>query len=147
MYSPGKIIYFDPFHFKNGHTAKRKYFIVLKVVESRIVLASLPTSIDHIPRQYKVEHGCLEVKEGCINCYIFEATKAITKCGWGFPMTTFMHGQELDQYDISIMESVYHSPNLYEEIGELVDHEFSAIMNCLMNSDFVKKKYIKMLES
>lgn len=147
MYSPGKIIYFDPFYFKNGKSAKKKYFIVLKVLDSNIVLASLPTSIDHIPRQYKVEHGCLEVKEGCINCYVFEAKKVITKCGWGFPITTFMHGPELDQYDIDMMTSVYKSKNDYDEIGELADDEFASILNCLTNSDFVKKKFVKMLKS
>jgi len=30
MLEEGNIIYFDPFYFKNGNTAKRKYFIVLK---------------------------------------------------------------------------------------------------------------------
>lgn len=147
MYAPGKIIYFDPFYFKNGNNSKPKYFVVLKVIDSKIVLASLPTSKDHLPGHIKLGHGCLEVKSGCINCYIFEPNKIITKCGWSFELMTYMHGPELDHYELEMLESVYNSHKDYIEVGDLLDEEYSAILMCLINSDFVKKKYIKMLKS
>jgi hypothetical protein len=147
VYSPGKIIYFDPFYFKNGNTSKPKYFIVLKVIDSSIVLASLPTSKNHLPNTVKITHGCLEVKSGCINCYIFGANKIITKCGWAFELDTFMHGTQLDHYEVEMLESVYNSANDYIEVGELLDEEYRAILSCLISSDFVKNKYIRMLKS
>lgn len=52
MFEEGNIIYFDPFYFKNGNTAKSKYFIVLKnVKDSNTILASLPTRRDSIPEK------------------------------------------------------------------------------------------------
>lgn len=42
MFTPGNILYFTPFYFKNGAPSKNKYFIVLKDVDGQLVLASLP---------------------------------------------------------------------------------------------------------
>jgi hypothetical protein len=50
MIEERNLIYFDPFYFKNGNTAKPKYFVVLKQLGSKSVLASLPTRKDNIPR-------------------------------------------------------------------------------------------------
>ena len=49
MFKEGNILYFNPFYFENGNTPKPKYFLVLKEVDGQLLLASLPTSHDHIP--------------------------------------------------------------------------------------------------
>jgi hypothetical protein len=54
VFEEGNIIYFDPFYFKNGNTAKPKYFVVLKNFNKNSILASLPTRKDTIPNIYKV---------------------------------------------------------------------------------------------
>jgi len=81
LYTPGKLIYFDPFFFKDGSKSKPKYFLVLKIIENKIVLASLPSSKNHLPATQSIKHGCIEILESCINCYVFEKDKPITKDG------------------------------------------------------------------
>jgi hypothetical protein len=94
LYSPGKLIYFDPFYFKNGDESKPKYFLVLKVIDNNVILASLPSSKIHLPATQPIAHGCLEIPESGINCYIFEANKPITKCGWSLRWLE-LHGHEI----------------------------------------------------
>jgi hypothetical protein len=65
LYTPGKIIYFDPFHFKDGGS-KPKYFLVLKAVDNDVILASLPSSQAHLPVTQTIQHGCLEIPDSCI---------------------------------------------------------------------------------
>lgn len=60
MFSERDIIYFDPFYFKNGNTAKPKYFVVLKNIDNKKLIASLPTRTASIPRDMYVEDGCIE---------------------------------------------------------------------------------------
>ena len=80
MYKAGNILYFTPFYFKNGNPAKPKYFIVLKKVERKTILASLPTRKDSIPENEVIEAGCIELPEININCFVFPPDVAITKC-------------------------------------------------------------------
>lgn len=58
MFEEGNILYFDPFYFKNGNPAKRKYFLVLKVNETKTIIAVLPTRTASIPRSELIERGC-----------------------------------------------------------------------------------------
>jgi len=67
MYTPGSILYFKPFVFPNGNTPKNKYFIVLKTTDSDVLIASLPTSQDHIPHMIQKTHGCIDVPEYQVN--------------------------------------------------------------------------------
>jgi hypothetical protein len=63
MLEERNIIRFDPFYFKNGNTAKPKYFLVLKQSEHNTVIASLPTRRSLIPQDANIELGCLEMTE------------------------------------------------------------------------------------
>ena len=147
MYTPGKIIYFDPFFFKEGGS-KPKYFLVLKVINENVILASLPSSQAHLPASIVIQHGCLEIPELCINCYVFEANKPITKDGWSFNLNTFLHGLWLDDYNISELMETYSIENVeYEIIGELTDEQLCNIINCFANSSNVKRKYKRILLS
>jgi len=146
MYTPGKIIFFDPFYFKNGAQSKPKYFLVLAKVGTTAVLASLPSSKDYVPRTIAVEHGCIEVPEGCVNCYVFKAGIKITDCGFSFPMDTFLYGQYLDDFEISLLESNYPLVGIdYDVVGELTAEELAAVIKCFGMSATVKRKYKKIL--
>lgn len=46
MFEEGNLLLFRPFLFKNGAEPQDKFFLVLKKIESNILLASLPTSKD-----------------------------------------------------------------------------------------------------
>ena len=71
MFKEGNILYFEPFYFENGNTPKPKYFLVLKEVDNQLILASLPTSHDHIPSNMSKVHGCIDDSTINFNCYYF----------------------------------------------------------------------------
>ena len=49
MFEEGNLLLFRPFIFKNGATPKDKFFLVLeKDIQGGLLLASLPTSKDHV---------------------------------------------------------------------------------------------------
>jgi len=66
MFAPGTLIYFTPFYFENGNF-KNKYFLVLANTGNDIIVASLPTSKDHIPDSIIKKHGCISNESMRIN--------------------------------------------------------------------------------
>lgn len=146
MYIEGNIIYFDPFYFKNGSPAKRKYFLVLKKIGNSAILASLPSSVIHLPSFVNISHGCVNLAESCISCYIFEANKPVTKCGWSFDLDTFLYGNWIDQYDLDILRRTYQVEHIdYEIIGQLTVDELSNVIACFKASNIVKRGFKKLL--
>jgi hypothetical protein len=140
------LIYFDPFFFRDGSASKSKYFLVLKVVENTVVLASLPSSKNHLPTNTKLNHGCLELPDCCINCYIFQAARPITKDGWSFGLDTFLYGNWLDDFTIESLQNLYAIEGVdYEIIGEINEEELKNIISCFVNSSTVRRKYKRML--
>ena len=135
MYTPGKLIYFDPFFFKDGSVNKPKYFLVIKVIGKDAILASLPSSQVHLPRSQQIEHGCLEIPDSGISCYIFLADKPVTKGGRSFPLNTFLYGLWLDDFVVSHLESIYTAEHVdYKIIGELTDTELKNVVDCFKSS-------------
>ena len=146
MYNEGNIIYFDPFYFKDGDNAKPKYFLVLKRIGDKAILASLPSSKNHLPYFVTIAHGCVDIPESCISCYIFESKKAITKCGWSFDLNTFLYGNWIDDFSIEVLQDRYQIEGVeYEIIGQLTDEELKNVVKCFINSNVVKRSYRKML--
>ena len=147
MYTPGKLIYFDPFYFKDGGS-KPKYFLVIKLVNENVVLASLPSSKVHLPADQSIQHGCLEVPDSGINCYVFEANRPVTKDGWSFELHTFLYGMWLDDYPIDVLKANHSIQGVdYDIIGELSDDELRRVIDCFLNSSSVKRKYKRLLAS
>ncbi len=148
MYTPGKLIYFDPFYFKDGGENKPKYFLVLKVIDGNAILVSLPSSINHLPQDRLIAHGCLEIPDICVNCYIFEANRPITKSGWAFPLDTLLYGNWLDDYSVQSLNEKYSIEGVdYEIKGELTDEELKNVIECFANSSVVKRRFKKILAS
>lgn len=148
MYIAGNLIYFDPFYFKDGSTSKPKYFLVLKVYNDNAILASLPSSVDHLPRNIPINHGCIEIPEGCINCYVFKAKSSITKNNWSFDLDTFLYGQWIDDFSIELLNDIYPVEEIdYKIIGELTDQELQNVINCFSTSSSVKRKFKRLLTS
>ena len=71
MFEEGNLLLFHPFLFKNGAMPQDKFFLVLKKIEDDILLASLPTSKDHVPSDLEVKHGCLNIPERMFNAFVF----------------------------------------------------------------------------
>jgi len=119
MFKEGTIIYFDPFYFKNGNTAKPKYFVVLKNQADQNILASLPTRTYSIPQKEEIDNGCIELPSINLNRFVISDDIEVTECGKTFDFKTHIYGHQIDDYEIK----------------------------CLKNSKSVKRKYRKILEN
>ena len=146
MYKEGNILYFNPFFFKNGNTAKPKYFVVLKVVGGNTILASLPTRKDSIPEKEVIKSGCIEVPEINLNCFVFSADETVTICNKHFDFTTYIYGHQLDSYELVSMEDIYRNEGVdYELFGVMRPDIFRRLILCLKKSKSIKRKYARML--
>lgn len=146
MYHSGSIIYFPIFYFKNGDKSKAKYFLVLKEMKDSFLLVSLPSSKNHLPRFIEQIHGCLEIPDGNICCYIFKAGQAICENAWSFERDTYLYGEYLEQYEISLLNDIYPIKDIdFEIIGTLTKKELIDVITCFTNSASVKQKHKRAL--
>lgn len=147
MYDEGTILYFTPYHFKNGKSKpKPKYFVILKNINNAYVLASLPTRKDSIPEKDVVIRGCVELPDIDFNCFVIPTTEFVTECNQKFPFTTHIYGTEINKEDITYLQNKYPTENEnYEVWGKMKDKLFKELINCLKTSDAVKKKFTRLL--
>jgi len=146
MLETRNILYFDPFYFKNGNKPKAKYFVVLKTLENKAILASLPTSKDHIPATSAQQFGCVEIPEANFNCFAIAPTTCVTECNKHFPRPTFMYGQNIDEYDIEEMHKQYPIENInYTVWGKMKQCMYEDLILCFRLSKTIKRKYKKLL--
>ena len=147
MLQPRNILYFDPFYFKNGNAAKAKYFVVLKLIGNNAILASLPTSKDHIPSYSDIQEGCIEIPEANFNCFAIPTTTCVTEGDKFFPRKTFLYGQDIDTYRSDEMKSRYPLEGInYEIWGVMKQCLFEDLIHCFCNSKAIKQKYKRMLQ-
>lgn len=151
MFEEGNLLLFRPFLFKNGATPKDKFFLVLANVRDDLLLASLPTSKDHVPADVEVKHGCLEMSERFVNVFIFLSGEEIvvreTGESFSFSKNTFVYGANLDMYAASQLELQERMAQTeIEVVGRLNSDIFAELKNCLANSSMVKNKYRKILK-
>jgi hypothetical protein len=146
MFEPGNLLYFNPFIFPDGGDPKPKFFVVLGEVEETVLLASLPTSKDHIPSDVEVTSGCLEIPERMVNAYTFLANEVVTENGFFFEKNTFIYGQNIKTYNFVVfLGQKVSGETVIEEKGKLKNDVFIALKECLKNSDAVRKKFKKYL--
>lgn len=146
MFEPGNLLYFNPFIFPDGGEPKAKFFVVLGEVEGTLLLASLPTSKDHIPSDVEVTLGCLEIAERMVNAYIFMANDVVTEKGFFFENNTFIYGQNIKTYNTAtfLLQQSAGQTEIKDK-GKLKEDIFNALRECLKNSDAVRKKFKKYL--
>lgn len=149
MLEVGNIIYFTPFYFPNGKSkSKPKYFVVLKVVDGKNILASLPTRNDYIPEKDTIIDGCVELKDIKLNCFVISETTKVTECGKVFEFPTHIYGHQLDTYETKLLNEIYQIEGTdYELFGKMNKIIFKDLIDCLKSSNSVKKKYIRFLSS
>jgi hypothetical protein len=145
-FQQGAILYFDPFIFPDGGSPKPKYFLVLKHIDDTLLLASLPTSKDHIPEYIEKRHGCIERSDISFNCYYFDPSVVICDNGFSFPVETYVYGFRLQTFKLNylLLQEVTDETKI-EECGILNNSEYQALIRCLTNSPEVKRGYRKML--
>ena len=135
-----------PFFFKNGNTSKNKYFIVLKNIDDKIIIASLPTRSNKSPALINAAHGCINHDDRLFNCYIFESNRVIADNGFCFDMNTYVYGNEVEDYETAILSSIYAIEGVdYEIVGRLREDEYNNLYNCILNSSSTKRKIKRLL--
>lgn len=152
MFEVGNLLLFRPFHFKNGASPKSKFMVVLgKEVAGTVVLASLPTSKDHVPSDMEVKGGCLDLPDRQVNVFVFPAGEGITTAQddcqvFSFTVNTFIYGSDLDSYPVAaFQQQIADKYSEVQLVGRLSDEYFTALRDCLKNSKMVKNKYKRML--
>lgn len=151
MFEEGNILYFNPFYFENGNTPKPKYFLVLRNIDGGVVLASLPTSHDHIPCNLDKKHGCIDDNKINFNCYYFECGRNIAYnervgCDFYFPKDTYIYGYRIAFFDLGKFNRQIVDGNTNVEIkGKLYDGELTEVKKCLKNSSSVKRALRRLL--
>lgn len=151
MFEEGNILYFNPFYFENGNTPKPKYFLVLKNLEDGLILASLPTSHDHIPGNIKKIHGCIDDYTINFNCYYFKENQKVAhnendNSEFYFPKDTYVYGYRIDFFDISLFpEQISSAKTIITYKGKLYKEEMKQLYECLRNSSSVKRKFRRLL--
>ena len=152
MFKAGNLLFFKPFIFKNGALPKNKFMVVLgQDALGNMLLASLPTSKDHVPADVNVKSGCIELPDRMVNVFVFTADEHITEAQNGtlpfsFDVNTFIYGSDLDTYPIvTFQEQIACKFAEVEYIGKLSDSHFIALKECLKNSKMVKNKYKRIL--
>lgn len=100
MFAEGQLLKFVPFLFKNGAPSKPKYYVVLKHMDlaGGLMMASLPTSQDHVPGDLSDRIGCVSSSERGVNSYVFAAGEQVTDAGFAFPLRTYVYGEQVDEY-------------------------------------------------
>jgi len=146
MFVNGNIIYFNPFYFKNGNTAKPKYFVVIKNIHNFSILASLPTRKDYVPQENEIENGCIELPSINFNCFVVSKEIEITNCGKKFDFDTYLYGHQLDIYEVKLLKELYPIKNTdYFIWGKMKTNIYNDLIDCLKKSKTVKRKYKRLL--
>lgn len=146
MFEEGNIIYFDPFYFKNGNSAKPKYFVVLKNDGFQNIIASLPTRTDSIPQKETIKNGCVEIPSINLNCFVFSPLQLITDCDKFFDFPTHLYGHQIDDYTVESLKEIYPNEGTdYLLWGKMKSNLFEDLIKCFKNSKSVKRKYKKLL--
>lgn len=150
MFNEGDLLFFDPFIFEDG-TSKPKFFVVLKNDNGLSLLASLPTSKDHIPADLDVHSGCYEYPNRGVNVYVFLAGETVatdpqTGKSFHFSKNTFIYGATLNTFPVApfLQQQMNHETTISLK-GKMEQALFDDLKRCLKNSALVKNKFKKML--
>ena len=150
MFEKRDLLFFNPFKFEDG-TSKPKFFVVLKNENGVSLLASLPTSKDHVPADLDVHAGCYEIPERGVNVYVFMANDNIainpdSGQNYSFSKNTFIYGANLNTFPVSsFLQQQLNRETTITLKGKLNQDLFDDLINCLKNSALVKNKYKKLL--
>jgi hypothetical protein len=91
-------------------------------------------------------HGCLNDDPSSVNCYVFAPENKICDNGFSFGLPTFCYGNEVEDYELDILEDIYGLEGVdYEIKGQLLKSEFDSLVNCIKESKSVKRRIQRLL--
>ena len=143
MFKQGQLLKFTPFSFKNGANPKPKYFIVLGRLKEDVVIASLPTSKDHIPNTINIGSGCINDIERNVNAYIFSEDILVTDT-FSFPRKTFVYAEQVDEYSCDYLSNMHSN---IVNLGQIFPELLNSLIDCLQSSCMLKRKYRNVLSA
>lgn len=141
MFQEGQLLKISPFVFKNSNTPKPKYYVVLRHIDEGIMMASLPTSKDHIPADVSVTDGCVDIPERQINAFVFSPATQVTET-FRFPLPTFVYGEGVDEYEQSYLDAMDAD---IDDLGQIESDLFQQLKDCIKKATLLKRKYRKLL--
>ncbi|PKP12277.1 MAG: hypothetical protein CVU08_11380 [Bacteroidetes bacterium HGW-Bacteroidetes-3] len=105
----------------------------------------MPTSKDCVPDDL-LKHGCVNVPEKLVSCYIFMQNIPVTISGFCFERNTFIYYYQILKLSTNILRETYNKIDVdYEIIGMLTDDERLNLINCLLESHTVTQKIKRFL--
>lgn len=115
------------------------------------MLASLPTSHDHIPSNKDKVHGCIDDSTINFNCYYFQAGKVVAyneidETEFFFPRDTYVYGYRISFFDLVKFEVLINRGQCdvtYK--GRMADDEYKQLKDCLKKSSSVKRAFRRLL--
>ncbi len=148
MFVERQVLYFRPFYFKNGDAPKNKFLVILKNIDGISIVASLPTKVNNAQTLINIPHGCVNIEERQLSCYIFEAGRPVCENGYAFKLPTHMYGDQINDYELkaltkgnTIKEGVE-----YDVVGLLTQSEFNDIYKCLSENNSTKNRIKRLLK-
>lgn len=141
MYQTGELLRFSSFAFKNGKPPKPKFFIVLGQIDDKVLMASLPTSQDHIPADLEIECGCVDIPERDVNAFVFSPKDRVTPA-FSFEKRTFVYGEQVDEYEQKRLDEM---PTSVEHLGLITPQIFKDLKNCVKKAKSLRRKYRTLL--
>lgn len=142
MYAEGQLLRFDPFVFKNGAPGKPKFYVVLKHMGEELMMASLPTSQDHVPGDLSDRTGCVSFPERGVNAYVMAAGEVVTDAGFAFPLRTYVYGEQVDEYSQTYLDAM---GSKVEDLGMMPAERLAALRECVKQSPLIKRRFLKLL--
>ena len=144
MFAEGQLLRFDPFLFKNSAPSKPKFYVVLKHMDSTggLMMASLPTSQDHVPGDLSDRTGCVSFPERGVNAYVMAAGEVVTDAGFAFPLRTYVYGEQVDEYSQTYLDAM---GSKVEDLGMMPAERLEALRECVKQSPLIKRRFLKLL--
>lgn len=141
LFNKGDLLLLSPFIFPDGGQPKDKFFIVLSNIDGNAIIATLPTSKDHVPSDVEVKSGCIDIASRNFNAFVFMANELVTQ-SFRFKVNTFVYGCNLHLYNVENLTNQIDS-NLTspKNLGHINKALFNALIECLQTSSEVKRKY------
>ena len=147
MFTPGTLVFFNPFTFADG-SAKPKFFLVLANSDNETIVASLPSSQNHLPTNMHQQYGCIESPESSISAFVMKAGELVTTNGWAFDKDSFLYGFWLDSFEQAALQQQLQEKQVnHSVIGVLEPRLFKAILACFAQSAIVKRKFKRVLQA
>lgn len=162
MFEPENLLYFNPFIFPDGGDPKPKFFVVLGEIGDTMLLASLPTSKDHIPSDVTLTSGCIEIAERMVNVSEVIQAKCLAFSDRIIKLNDYLLSQAANQkpaykmvkgkrvYEKAVpiyLQSVSNLCNQLLRSGTSIGANNAEATNAISRQDFRSKSYIALKEA